>query len=345
MSNAVHKILVIRLSSLGDLVLMVPMLRALRSGFPGAEIHLLCKEKYAGLFDGSDFLNRIVEVRRGDFKELIRIRSWLGMERYDVIMDAHGMIRSTLLFRTLRAPRKLRIGKDEVKKLLLIRGKTNLYGAMTSQTARYAELAGKLGTEVTEAFEGLPVPERAAERAERELARVARDGAPLVAFAPGARWVTKMWPKEYYAQLITEIQRRGFGTILIGGAEDSAVNAEIARISPGVVDLTGSLSIIESAAVLKRCGTLVTNDSAPLHLAEAVGTPVVAFFGPTVREFGYFPRLAKSRVLEVAVPCRPCSRNGARTCPYGTRECLTTITPSDALGTIIEVLGEKQVPQ
>ena len=85
----------------------------------------------------------------------------------------------------------------------------------------------------------------------------------------------------------------------------------------------------------------MTNDSAPLHLAEAVGTPVIAFFGPTVREFhGYFPRLPASRALETPLPCRPCSRNGKRPCPYGTKECLTSIEPSMALEEILQALGE-----
>jgi heptosyltransferase-2 len=114
--------------------------------------------------------------------------------------------------------------------------------------------------------------------------------------------------------------------------------AELSRSVPR--NLTGALSIIETAAVLKWCRALVTNDSAPLHLAEAVGTPAIAFFGPTVREFGYFPRLPASRALETALPCRPCSRNGKRACPYGTKECLTSIEPSVALEALFQALGE-----
>ncbi|MGD1048731.1 MAG: glycosyltransferase family 9 protein [Candidatus Krumholzibacteriaceae bacterium] len=339
MRKASSKILVIRLSSLGDLVLMMPMVRALRAGFPAAEIHLLCKEKYTGLFEGSDSIDRIVVVKRGGFGELMRIRSWLSLERYDVIIDAHNVIRSNILFHTLGAPKKRQIAKSDLKKLLLIRGKTNLYGTVVSQSERYRELARGLGVEVREAFEELPVPETAVSEAERALSRSGPPGARLVAFAPGARWQTKRWPEECYAELIAGVSRLGYEAVVIGGPDDAASNARVARMSNRApLDLTGKLSIMESAAVLKRCRALVTNDSAPLHLAEAVGTPVVAFFGPTVREFGYYPRLARSRVLEASLPCRPCSRNGARRCPYGTTECLAAIGPSHALETLVGVL-------
>ncbi|HEY5133641.1 MAG TPA: glycosyltransferase family 9 protein [Candidatus Krumholzibacteriaceae bacterium] len=341
MLQASSKILVIRLSSLGDLVLMMPMLRALRAGFPAAEIHLLCKEKYTGLFEGSDCVDRIIVVKEGGLGELMRIRSWLSHERYDVIIDAHNVIRSNILFHTLGAPKKLQIAKCDLKKLLLIRGKTNLYRTVVSQSGRYRELARRLGADIRKVFEELPVPETAVRGAERALSSSGPVGRRLIAFAPGARWRTKRWPQECYAELITGVSRLGYEAVIIGGPDDAAANANVARMSNRApLDLTGKLSIMESAAVLRRCTALVTNDSAPLHLAEAVGTPVVAFFGPTVREFGYYPRLVRSRVLEVALPCRPCSRNGARKCPYGTTECLTAIGPSVALETLVEVLEE-----
>ncbi len=341
MSQASGKICIIRLGSLGDLVLMVPMLRALRSAFPSKEIHLVCKEKYAGLFDGGGLVDSLIPVRRGDLREIVDLRSALGRGGYEALVDAHGVIRSRLLLLALRAPTKIRIRKNEIEKAALIVGKMNLYRRVTTQTERYAELARKLGAEIREPYAELPVPPGAVRTAEAACARAGRGGKPLIAFAPGARWPTKRWPAELFARLIFEASARGLDPLLIGGAEDAATNAEVAALSrSSPLDLTGSLSIIESAAVLKRCGALVTNDSAPLHLAEAVGTPVIAFFGPTVREFGYFPRLAASTALETALPCRPCSRNGKRACPYGTKECLASIEPATALDALLRTLGE-----
>lgn len=331
------KICIIRLGSLGDLVLMVPLLRALRSAFPTKEIHLVCKEKFAGLFDGGGLVDSLIPVRRGDLREIVDLRSALGRAGYETIVDAHGVIRSRLLLLGLRAPTKIRIRKDEIKKAALIVGRMNLYRRVTPQTERYAELARALGAEVREPFAELPLSPAAERRAEMVLGGI---GGPfLIAFAPGARWPTKRWPAEHFARLISETAARGFECLLIGGAEDAATNAEAAALSRSApLDLTGSLSIIESAAVLKRCRALVTNDSAPLHLAEAVGTPVIAFFGPTVREFGYYPRLRDSRALETKLPCRPCSRNGKRSCPYGTKECLMSIEPEATVEVLLGTL-------
>jgi heptosyltransferase-2 len=333
------KVCIIRLGSLGDLVLMIPMLSALRSSFPSKEIHLVCKQKYAGLFDGGGLVDSLIPVRRGGLREIFELRAALSRAGYETIIDAHGVIRSSLLFHTLRAPKKLQIRKDELKKAALIAGKANLYTRVTSQVERYMELARRLGAEVREPYAELPLSPAAERRAEMIYGGI---GGPfLIAFAPGARWPTKRWPAEHFARLISKTAARGFECLLIGGAEDSATNAEVAALSRSApLDLTGSLSIIESAAVLKRCRALVTNDSAPLHLAEAVGTPVIAFFGPTVREFGYYPRLRGSRALETKLPCRPCSRNGKRSCPYGTKECLMSIEPEAAVEVILGTLEE-----
>ncbi len=338
MSQATGKICIIRLGSLGDLVLMVPMLRALRSEFPSNEIHLVCKEKFSGLFDAGGLVDSFIAVKRGDLPELFRLRAALSRERYETIIDAHGVIRSNLLFHSLRAWRKLQIRKDEIRKAALIVGRINLYHRIESQAGRYAELAARLGAETRGTHAGLPVSPAAERRAETLLG--AGGGRPPIAFAPGARWPTKRWPAGHFARLIAEAAARGCRCILLGGSEDLGANAEVAALSEcAPLDLTGALSIMESAAVLKRCGALVTNDSAPLHLAEAVGTPVIALFGPTVREFGYYPRLERSRALETMLPCRPCSRNGKRSCPYGTKECLTSIEPRSALEALFETLG------
>ena len=226
----------------------------------------------------------------------------------------------------------------------MIHGRKGTRAPLESQVERYAALARRLGVSLTGEADGLPVPASATAAAQRSLERAGWTGKSLVAFAPGARWPTKTWPDDFYARLIGAMPGRGYEPLLIGGANDAELNAAVARKSGAhPLDLTGALSIRESAAVLRRCKALVTNDSAPLHLAEAVGTSVVAFYGPTVREFGYFPRLPRSRVLERDLSCRPCSRNGARSCPYGTKECLRAIGPDAALDALDALLEERKV--
>ncbi len=338
------KILVIRLSSLGDIVLLVPELIRLRRAAPDAVIHLLTRKRFAELFAENAYLDEVLTVDRGGLGELARLRGRLARERYDAVVDAHGVLRSLALYHSLRAPRKVMIDKNEIAKFALIAGKTNLYRGVVRQTERYARLFEELGVSAAGGRVDLPLPASARAAADA-VAPPAAPGAPgPVAFAPGARWETKRWPRERYIDLMRLAAARGRSTILIGGSADAETNAEIAaEVFPAPLDLTGRLSILESAAVLERCEALVTNDSAPLHLAESVGTPVVAFYGPTVREFGYFPRLPRSVALETELRCRPCSRNGARRCPYGTKECLTAISPRRAMDALAALLAERKV--
>lgn len=334
------KILVIRFSSLGDLVLLTPLLKAVKVGCPDGEIHLVCKEQYAELFKENRNIDRLFTIRNGKPGELIRLFGRLRKERYDTIIDAHNVIRSNLLYRTLKAHRKVQLQKDQLKKTLLIKKKRNLFDGVTSLSARYLELAGLLGVPIRETSTELTIPKKAAERIETIVEEAGLDGKTLIAIAPGARWETKRWPLPLYRNLVTGLVALGYGIVLIGSLDDTEpADAITEGIEAQTLNLIGRCSILETAAVLKDCSVLVTNDSAPLHIAEAVGTPVVALFGPTVREFGYFPRLPRSIALEIPLDCRPCSRNGSRRCPLGTKECLTGIPPErivESVRTILE---------
>lgn len=342
MSLDTGKILVIRMSSLGDLVLLVPSLLRLRKALPAATVHLLTKRRFAGLFDAFPAIDRLVTIEGGGIAEIASLRRSLAAERYDAIVDAHGVIRSAILLSTIRAPRKARIAKNELGKLLLLALKIGPRGGAISQAERYERLFDSLGIDRLPGHPSLPLPSAARERSSRALASLPAGRAPI-AFAPGARWAAKTWPAERYAELAARVTRAGRGAVLLGGSGDAARNAAIAsRVSPSPLDLTGKLSILESAAVLERCAALVTNDSAPLHLAEAVGTPVVALYGPTVRAFGYFPRLPASVALEVDLWCRPCSRNGARPCPLRTRKCLMALSVDRAAEALDRVLAARE---
>jgi heptosyltransferase-2 len=130
----------------------------------------------------------------------------------------------------------------------------------------------------------------------------------------------------------------GRAVLVIGTGMEKEICRAVAH-AHGSVDACGSLSLMETAAVLKRAAVLVTNDSAPLHISEAVGTPVVALFGPTVSQFGYFPLLEESEALEKEIDCRPCSRNGARPCHIEKRDCLDTIGPREVIAAVNRILG------
>jgi heptosyltransferase-2 len=144
----------------------------------------------------------------------------------------------------------------------------------------------------------------------------------FVVMAPGSIWGTKRWGK--YPALAAAVEAF---VVVLGGPEDQALGEAIVAAAPGrSANACGALPLRASAALLERATVLVTNDSAPLHLAQATATPTVALFGPTVPAFGFGPRGASDRIEEVSgLACRPCSRHGPARCPLGHHRCMTDL--------------------
>jgi lipopolysaccharide heptosyltransferase II len=163
-------------------------------------------------------------------------------------------------------------------------------------------------------------------------------GSDFVALAPGSVWATKRWP--YYGELAAALDRPA---VVVGSAEDAPLADAIVAAAPGrVVSAAGALTLRGSAALIHRAAVLVTNDSAPLHLATAVGTPVVALFGPTVPEFGFGPRRPGDLVLGHAeLACRPCSSHGPEVCPLGHHRCMRELSVPVVAAAIAKVGAEE----
>ena len=158
----------------------------------------------------------------------------------------------------------------------------------------------------------------------------------FVAIAPGSIWGTKRWPG--YAELVGSLERTA---VVVGGRDDARVAAGIMAQSPGRAhSAAGELGLRASAALLARASVLVTNDSAPLHLATAVGTPIVAVFGPTVPSFGFGPRGGRDVVVEHrSLGCRPCSAHGPQVCPLGHHRCMRELSVETVAAAVEAVLG------
>jgi len=342
MSDKEPKILVIRFSSLGDLILMVPLIQLLRAEFPTGLIDLATKDRYAGLFRGSGLLDNVYTLETGSFSELLRMRKALAARGYQIIIDAHNVIRSNILYRTIRAGRKLQLSKQQVRKFLLIKFNLNLFDETVHQYDRYMELAGQLGISGKKSLPQLHLPPEAERKAKNISERFSCPGRGIISIAPGARWDTKMWGGDKFISAANQLRGLGFNLILTGGAAERNLTERMTSSIKGeVINTAGDLNILETAAVLKHSDLLITNDSALLHLSELTGTPVVALFGPTVREFGFYPRLKKSRVLEKNLECRPCSRNGAKPCPHAEKSCLVLIESDDVVESVLSVLDRE----
>jgi len=324
---------VIQTAFLGDVVLTTPLLEALarRHG----PVDVVTTPAAAPLVETHPAVRRVIvyDKRRADrgLSGLVRLAGTLRAGGYAIAYLPHRSLRTAALARLAGIPR--RIGFHD--------GWPSLYTGVRRRPAggheidRLLALADERPHHQTAPSLGVTAGDHAA--AER-LLREARVAAPFVAIAPGSIWGTKRWPG--YAALAERLAGRA-AVVAVGGPEDAALGGAIVAAARGAggsaADACGRLGVREAAALIARAAVLITNDSAPLHLAAAMGTPIVAVFGPTVPDFGFGPRGPRDVVVErVGLDCRPCSAHGPRTCPLGHHRCMRDIQVEDVLRAIEE---------
>jgi len=254
----------------------------------------------------------------------LMMRSRLKAAQYDTAYLAQGSMRSALLVWTARIPERIGFATSAGSRLYTTRV---AYRDDLHHAARLLLLSRPNGREPTE--EEMR-PSLAPSTAERDVVDTllqshhVEPGERLIALAPGSVWATKRWP--YYAELASALAQSG-RIVIVGGPGDRALAKEILAAVPNAIDATGALPLLASAELIGRCAVIVTNDSAPLHLASAMGTPTVAIFGPTVPEFGFGP-LAPMKVVigHESLACRPCHRHGPKRCPLTHFRCMRELS-------------------
>jgi len=168
----------------------------------------------------------------------------------------------------------------------------------------------------------------------------ADDAGALAALAPGSVWATKRWPSVYWVILAQWLEQAGMDLVWLGGEEDRGLCEGLAETSGAGRVAAGKLSWQGTASVLKRANVLVANDSAPVHLAGAVGCPAVTLFGPTVPAFGFGPLGRGSRSLGVGLGCRPCRLHGSGKCPEGHFKCMKDLKPASVLRAVVDTIQD-----
>jgi heptosyltransferase-2 len=331
----VTRTLVIQTAFLGDVVLSTPLFAALAARH--GPVDVVTTPAAAALLETHPAVRRVIpfDKRRGDrgWRGLWRFARRLRGEGYALAYLPHRSLRSAALAWLAGVPR--RVGFHDGWRALYtgVRRHPRTGHAID----RLLALADAPPRHQTPPTLELTLGDRAA--AERWLreAGVAPDEA-FVALAPGSIWGSKRWP--YFAELARRVAGRT-AVVVVGGPDDRALADQVVGAAAGaghpVAAACGALGLRESAAVIARAGALVTNDSAPLHLAQAVGTPTIALFGPTIPAFGFGPRGPRDQSLGVAgLPCRPCSRHGPAACPLLHHRCMTELSVDDVLHAIEE---------
>jgi len=320
------------------------------------------------------------EGKDSGFSGILKASKRLTAKRYSIALVPPGSIRTAFVVYLARIPRRigtnygsgLLLFEDVLKfpkelessppgkSVLLIErlwralgGKRSLVSTMFTDTVtldrrrpaiqRHLQLLEPLGISTQE---GLLVPELHPSAQDIKSVNTILHGFGtdrLMAVAPGSVWHTKQWPLEYYVRLVQSLVRRGIGVALVGGGEDIPLaRGIISAVNDRVIDTCGKLTPIQSAELLKRCRVLVTNDSAPMHLASAVGTRCVVILGPTVREFGFTPVGNEHVIMErQSLWCRPCTPHGGERCPIGTHECMTGISVEQVANTVFRLIDSE----
>jgi heptosyltransferase-2 len=331
--GALRRILVIRLSSMGDILLTTPVLRLLHHHCPEAKLEFLVQAAYQDLLRVHPCIDRLVLLQKG--QTLRQTLHTLRQTRYDLVLDLHRTLRSRLLYHGLSARHKLAYNKRTLRRALLVHLGWNTLRAMTPVPALYAAPLRRLGITAALPTLEMHLAPGSQEAMRAHLARVfpAGRGRPLLALAPGARWPTKRWPVERFAAVAQELAGpQQAAVVILGDADDTPLAQDIChRLSVPVLDSTGTLSLMQTAALLQHCRLLLSNDSGLMHLATALKVPVVAMFGPTVQEFGFYPFQAQAQVVSTALACRPCSTKGSARCPRGHHHCMQQVTSAQVL--------------
>ncbi len=289
---------------------------------PESEIDFLTKNNYSGVYKFNNRINNLLEIR-DDFSNSDDIAEKIAKGGYNLVVDLQNNLRSSKLLMGFKG-KVIRYKKEHLKKFLLVRTKINLLEDAPRIPVRYAEA---ISSEAQ--FKGFMLDEEGCEISAPEGVEeiLTAPGKGFIAIAPGSQHFTKRWPAEYFIILIEQIALAGNVPVLVGGESDKEI-CGLLHNEGVTLNFSGKNDLIRLAGIIRGCRAIVCNDSGLMHLAAAVGTPIAAIFGSTVKEFGFFPYRCKNVVIELpGLRCRPCSHIGRSSCPKGHFKCMNELTP------------------
>jgi lipopolysaccharide heptosyltransferase I len=276
------RVLIVRLSAVGDCVQTLPLACALRDRWPDVHLTWVVEKGAASLVEASDSVDRLIVLPRRfatSPRVLTRLRSELRREPFNLTLDPQGLTKSGLVAWLSGSPRRLGFARPAAREINPWLQTELVASRATHRVERYLELLRPLGIEQRQVRFGLKLPAAAEAKAAEFAADLERSGG-FVAINPGAGWDSKRWPPERYAEVARSLAKRGVQSIVTWGGQREQVWAEtIVAQSQGAALLAPSTSLLELAALLQRARLFIGSDTGPLHLAAAVGTPCIALFG------------------------------------------------------------------
>ncbi len=327
-------ILLIKPSSLGDIVHAMPAFSAIHRAYPKARLTWLVKREWAGLVERIDRVDRVWPVK-STLKGWLSQVSLLRAEHFDLVVDLQGLFRSAAIGWLSGSPLLVGFTNGREGSPCFYSRRVPVPQSEMHAVDRYLLVAKAVGAVESGAPEfRFRIPQTDYEEVDRLLSQSGvTPGTSWVALNVSARWPTKRWPAASFAEVADRLQQEGYGAVVMIGGPDERVDVAAVRaeMKAPVIDLAGATPVGLLPALLSKASVLITNDSGPMHIAAAVGTPVVALFGPTsVARTG--PYGLGHRVLTTELSCRPCL---SRTCQNPVQlECLTRISPEQVFAAV-----------
>jgi heptosyltransferase I len=360
------KILLIKLSAVGDVVHTIPVLNKLRRRFPAARLDWLVTPAIGELLRQNPAITNVIEFARDDWSaplRPLRLAAKLRSTRYDLVVDMHGQFRTAIFALATGAP--VRIGFDrprasvwdassrkfpeETRKHAWQGAREGSWLAYTHHIPvptldlhavdRYLNVGPLLGLDAGPADFSFPISPEANNRIEALLDYYGAAGKKLAVLAPGTVWETKQWRSAGFAEVACHFLQKGFAVMLAGAARERAACAEVAKLAPNAVNLAGETTLSELAALIRRATICVTNDSGPMHLAVALDRPVVSIFGPT-DPIWIGPYGRPAAVLQAQLSCSPCYLRVLSRCPNA-HACMKDV-PAKAVIERVETMLRQQ---
>ncbi len=361
-SHDFKKILLIKLSALGDVVHTIPVLNKLRRRYPKARIDWLVTPGIAELLRHNPAINNVIEFLRAEWSEpwrpapyvsTARLIAQLRSAEYDLVIDLQGQFRSAVFAFTSGAPVRIgfdkprsdaftslpRIIPEEARKHAWKGAREGSWLAYTDTiplptldihpVERYLGIASMLGLDDDPADFSFPIPQEASVRIDGLLDYYEIAKAKIAVVAPGTVWETKQWRADTFAEVARRLLQQKLAVVLIGSENERGLCEEIVKLAPGTISLAGETSLSELAALISRAAICVTNDSGPMHLAVALGRPVVSVFGPTDPVWAGPYRQPES-VVRAGVSCSPCYLRRLKDCPNG-HACMQQVPGADVI--------------
>ena len=368
-----RKILLIKLSAVGDVVHTIPVLNKLRRRYPLAQLDWLVTPAIAELLRHHPAITNIIEFEREawskpwrlePFASYLRLASRLRAAAYDLVVDMHGQFRTAALTLATGAPARIGFDRpragvwdasprkfpEQARKHAWQGAREGSWLAYTHHIPvptldlhavdRYLNVGPILGLDREPADFSFPIPQSAVSQVETLLAQHGANRAEIVIMAPGTIWETKQWGSEKFGKVAAHFLSKGLAVILIGSQRERVVCEEVAALSPGAIDLAGRTALSELAALIRRSAISVTNDSGPMHLAVALDRPVVSIFGPTDPVW-IGPYRRANAVLHADLECSPCYLRRLKHCRHG-HACMHNVSAPAVIERAERILSASQ---